>query len=324
MEVPIEISDLMTKCIKCGLCQDNCPSLRYGGCDPMAVMSGEDGNVVKCIGCGECSRSCDFTDPTYVMHFMRSKALGSKVPDIFLRTGFVLPQSDVSRSELKPQWEGNNYLMSGCTVESKAPFLIYAATLALNSVGEGCQELPKNSCCTYPIPFRQLTEKERDAYKHEIGNSSAGKNIITICPGCDAELNRSGVYAINFVNLMVKHADKIQVLKSTTLKVAIEPGCHYDTIYDDLVKIVKATGVEYIENKFGCCGKSIPVVSEGLMKERQKEMEGADVVIVACPMCFSRYDLVSNGIPVLHIVELIAMAAGDNSTLKYHNIKLKI
>lgn len=322
-DVPLNISELMSKCVECSLCRERCPSLRYGGCDPMAVMIGEDGNITKCIGCGECSRTCEFTDPTFVMHYMRSKALGSKIPDVYIETGFVLRPSEVSRSELSPVWEGEAYLMSGCTVESKAPFLIYAATVALNCIGKGCTQLPHNSCCTYPMPFRQLSESERDRYKHEIGDSADGKEIVAICPGCDAELRRSGIDAANFVNVAAKMIERIPVMDGRRLKVAIEPGCHYDTIYEDMVKVVRATGAEFIGNDFGCCGKSIPMVSEGLMRERQKEVEGADAIVVACPMCFAKYDSVPNGVPVLHLVELIAMAAGDASTLRYHNIKLE-
>ncbi len=322
MDIRDDIVDLMSKCVRCGACREVCPSLRHGGCDPMAVMAGEDGNILDCIGCGGCTRVCNNTDPTFVMMYMRSKAKGSVLSELYKETGFVMSKSDLSRSELPPVWGGDNYLMSGCTVEAKAPFLKYAATVALRNLDEMCMELPVNSCCTYPLPFRQLTNDERNGYKRKIGNSSGGKKIITICPGCDAELRKSGISAVNFVNLAAAHLDRVPVFKDGGLKVAIEPGCHYDDIYDDLVKVVEATGVEHIGNKFGCCGKSIPKVSEGLMKERQEEISGADAVVVACPMCFHMYDSVPNGMPVIHLVELLSMAVGDWSTLKYHRNKL--
>ena len=55
-----------------------------------------------------------------------------------------------------------------------------------------------------------------------------------------------------------------------------------------------------------------------IMSERQKDMEGADAVVVGCPSCFIRYDSRDNGIRVLHISELVAMASGIDRTLRYH------
>ncbi|NLU45774.1 MAG: (Fe-S)-binding protein [Euryarchaeota archaeon] len=318
-ELSIRISRLMSMCVGCGRCTDNCPSHRHGGCDPRAVMGGADGGIRDCIGCGECTRVCEHTDPTCVMLHMRSKALGSTVGELYRRTGFVRPVSDLSRDRLEPVWKDGDRLMTGCMVQSEAPYLAYAATVALDAMGIGCSALPGDACCTYPLPFRQMQDAERDAIRKGIGASADGRRIVTLCPGCDTELRRSGVDAVNLVNHVARHLDRVPVL-DRELKLAIEPGCHYDTLHADMIRIVEAVGAEFVGNRHGCCGKKIPGVSEGLMKERQAEVAGADGIIVACPMCLTRYDSAPGGLPVMHIAELLALAAGDASALEYHRI----
>jgi len=316
-----EIADRMAKCIQCGACEKVCPSFRFGGCDPKEVMAGKPGNVTKCVQCGACSRVCKNTDPVTVMLYMKAKAVGSSIPMVYRETGFVRPVSDVSRSELRPVWkDGGQYLMSGCIVESFAPFLIYAGTVAIEVVGEGCTELPKNTCCTYPLPFRTMTFAERDAIKKDMGDSASGKPIVALCPGCEAELRRSDVNATHIVNFLADRKDKLPKFHKK-IKVAIEPGCHYSDLLDDMIAVTKALGAEYVDNDFGCCGKAVQGITEPLMEEREAEVEGADVLLVACPMCFTRYDAYPNGVPVMHVAELVAAAAGDTRTLAYHKLR---
>ena len=93
-------------------------------------------------------------------------------------------------------------------------------------------------------------------------------------------------------------------------------------IPSDFRMIVEATGVEIINKSYGCCGKSIPDISDKLMAERQAECQGADFIVVGCPNCLTFYDNVPNGVPVVHLSELIAMAAGDRETVKFHKLKL--
>jgi heterodisulfide reductase subunit B len=287
----------------------------------MAAMVGGDGKFSDCIGCGQCSRVCEHTAPKYVMMYMKSFTKGVTVPKIYDDTGFVVPISDVSRDECIPEWsEGNLCLMSGCIVEAKAPYLVYSAVSSLKSMGFGCTKIPENKCCTYPVPFRQMTDGERDALKVKISDSAEGKRILALCPGCEDELVNSGADASHIVRFYAEHSEEIRRLGGVKMKVALEPGCHGPELMDDMLKVVEATGAEYIGNPMGCCGKTVPEISDKLMAERQMETEGADVIISACPMCFSRYDEAENGKPVLFITELVALAAGDRITFKYHNI----
>ncbi len=87
-------------------------------------------------------------------------------------------------------------------------------------------------------------------------------------------------------------------------------------------KVVEACGCEIVNHASGCCGKGTDRVGAPLMDEREAECRGADAIVVGCPNCLSFYDSYPNGIPVLHISELICLAAGDSFTQKYHRIKL--
>ncbi len=318
-EPAMTMERLRSMCVGCGRCTANCPSHRHGGCDPRAVMNGDDSSVRDCIGCGECSRVCEFTDPVRVMLYTRSKVLGSVLRPVYRETGFVRPPSDPPAGWPEPVWGDGDRLMTGCIVQSEAPYLIRAATVALDAMGLACSPLPGDACCTYPLPFRQMREDERDAIRRGIGASAGGRRIVTLCPGCDTELRRSGADAVNLVNYAALHSERIPAL-GRRLRLAIEPGCHHDLLHADLVRVVEATGAEFIGNGFGCCGKKIPGVSEKLMEERQREAAGADGIIVACPMCLTRYDAAPGGLPVMHIAELLALAAGDASSLRLHTI----
>lgn len=325
MEIPQAITDLMGGCIQCGRCQTVCPSYRHGGTDPKAVMDGDFKSVVKCIGCGSCTKVCENTDPWTVMMNMKCRVLGLSVPKIFTETGLVMPKSEVSRSELKPDWGGDGvYVMPGCTVEGRAPYLTYASSAALRALGIGCDKIPFNACCTYPVPFRSITDGERDVFKVRIGDSAEGKDIVSICPGCSSELRRSGVESVGITNHLAHFTDKISSLGRVKLRVALEPGCHREELIDDLRAVAKATGADVMDNVSGCCGKTVEGVRDGLMAERQAEVAGADVIIVSCPMCFSMYDNFAGGKPVMHIVELVALASGDSSSLKFHKIPVPL
>ena len=46
----------------------------------------------------------------------------------------------------------------------------------------------------------------------------------------------------------------------------------------------------------------------------------ADLVVVGCPMCQSKYDSVPGGKPVVYLTELVAAAFGDRRSLGCHTI----
>ncbi len=319
------VEALMVSCIGCKRCEKVCPSYAHGGCDPYYVMHGWDGNVKACIGCGKCSESCPATDPKTVMMHMKAEALGLSIPDSFVKHGYVIPPKDASwREGLLEVPEGDDmYLMPGCIVNGKIPHLKYAAARAFRAVGVGIRELPGNKCCMYPLPLRGMTDVERNSVKYRMRNGMHGRETVTLCSGCCNEMARGGVYTPHVSTVLARYTGRIAELPGVGgLKVALEPGCSAERFAADFEAVVRSTGAEPIGNSRGCCGKNIEGVSEALMKERQAECADADVIVVGCPNCMVFYDAVPNGKPVLHLTELVALAAGDSETQRYHRLKL--
>jgi heterodisulfide reductase subunit B/Pyruvate/2-oxoacid:ferredoxin oxidoreductase delta subunit len=325
VEIPEGIKKLMSECIGCGQCETVCPSFAEGGCDPRAVMQGEDGNIRQCIGCGRCSRICPNTDPWNVMMAVRCAALGLKPSKVYDETGLTMRRlQSPSREESDLLLDGEDVrLMSGCTVEALIPFLKTASAVSLRALGIGCSALPDGSCCTYPVHFRAWSDEERDSKKKEISSTAGGMPIVTICPGCATELSQSGADARHVIHLFHDNLDKIRALHGVRMKVAIQPGCHEHEFGGELEEVIRACGAEPIGNRTGCCGKNVKGIADAIMAKRESDMEGADAVIVACPFCFNVYDAYPDGVPVMHITELVALAAGDSRTLGYHKIPPK-
>lgn len=320
-----KVADLMAKCVACGLCTDACPSHAHGGCDPFLVMTGKDGNVLSCIGCGKCTDVCPTTDPKEVMMHRKSEALGLAVPDTFVKYGYVMAPADPSwQAGLPPIPPGDAvWLIPGCTITAKVPFLKYAGARALQAVGAGSRELPGNTCCMYPLPLRSLTDEERDVYKQRMGAAAGGRPLVTLCAGCCNELADAHVVAPHITTYLAQHLDAIRALPRLRLKVALEPGCSAERFAAEFEAVVRATGAEPIGNPFGCCGKTVERIGAEMMRERQADCARADVIVVGCPMCFRMYDACPGGKPVLHLAELVALAAGDRSTLRFHRIPLE-
>lgn len=317
--------DLMAACVGCRRCVKVCPSHKYGGCNPwLSMIQKEGANIALCIGCGKCSEVCRHSNPKLVMMALKHDLLGIRKPESFVKHGLVIPPaSDGWKKELPDYSEGNDlYFMPGCIVQGKLPYLKYATVRAFEAVGLKIGELPFNTCCTYPLPLRGMTDAERNEYKVALRGNARGRDIVTLCSGCTIELGMSAVYAPNVCTYFARYIGKIAELPRLNLKVALEPGCSSERFVNDFVAIVKATGVTVVNGNWGCCGKNIPGISAALMRERQEECGDADVIVAGCPNCMVHYDNVPGGKPVLHLVELLAMAAGDTNTRKFHNLKL--
>ncbi len=87
------------------------------------------------------------------------------------------------------------------------------------------------------------------------------------------------------------------------------------TIMEDLIKALGATPVIYASRN-ECCGGYISMESPNLAKKKSTDIienakiQGAEMIITACPLC--KYNLVKNGsdIPVVYITEILAEALG--------------
>ena len=316
MSIDFEIDRLRARCIGCGLCTKVCPSFKHGGLNPMEVMMGGDGDLNTCIGCGNCSSVCPRTNPAIVMKDLIVRDGGIHVSKVFRETGYAMPAAEQT---LEPAWSGDGiYVMPGCVVKAKVPHVLYAASVAFRAMGFGSRELPGNTCCMHPVQFREMTEDERVHYKKVMGDSAGGDDIVTLCGGCSDELTDADVPAMHIVQFLHDHMDRLPRF-GRTVRVGLEPGCSVMRYADLMREVIETMGCEVVNRTMGCCGKNTPV-SGPLMAERETECEGAEWIVVACPMCLVKFDSQPDGIPTVHIAELVAMASGDSSSLGQHRL----
>lgn len=319
------IDEYRAKCIECGQCREVCPSYRHGGCDPLAVMLGDDKAVFDCVGCGECSRICPETDPKTVMLAAYSIVTGMEVSECFRETGLARPlREEASRTELPPGWTGDDvYVMPGCIVRCWNPHLEHSVPSAFGSFGVRCTEVPVFSCCMYPIQFGCMEDEDRDGYRTRMGDSTGGKPLVTMCAGCSEIMQRSGVGCEHMIVFLHRHLGELPRL-DRKIRVSMEPGCSAKPFTEEMREVLEAMGCEVVNRTQGCCGKASRKVATALMSERQEAAEDADVIVVGCPMCYEKYDSFPGGKPVLYISELVALASGDDSTLKFHRIPVDL
>lgn len=316
-----EISRLMQRCISCGKCTPVCPSARHGGCDPHEVMVIGEGDLTQCLQCGNCSRACRRSDPFTAIRDL-----------IFLQGGFENETVDTrrsmteadhpSRTELPPVWDGGDVaVLPGCVVKCLAPFLEYAASVAIRSTGSTCTELEGEGCCLRGARYRGMTDHQR----HEVRDSmlaDAHGRVVSLCPECRDELVKDGFQVMDLLDFLHENLSRLPRMENP-FPVALEPGCNARERIGLMEDVVRAIGCEPIGNRSGCCGRGGDL-SGPLMAERQAECAGSSAIVVACPRCFESYDSLDGGRPVLFIGELVALAHGDGSSLVYHRIPVPL
>lgn len=313
-----EVDRIRRSCILCGRCTVACPSCQVGGIDPMEIMAGGDQDLDKCITCGTCSRICRRSDPFTVIRLLIAEERGiTDVSDVFKETGFA--QRPAEDRMLEPEWTGQDAcLMSGCTVRSKLPYLEYAGAKALDAVGVRPCPLPGEECYLHPIQFLTMSEHDRRSRRSELCGRSEGRDIVCLCPGCAEELSAVSEDAVQMIDVLHDRMGSLPRF-GRTVKVGMEPGCSAEHLAKKMRAVLEAMNCEVVNRQFGCCGKSAPVAEE-LMAMREEECSGAEVIVAACPMCQFKYDNQPNGLPVVHIAELVAAAAGDRRSLDLHSI----
>ena len=322
-DLETEIGRLLAKCIGCGKCTKVCPSVKHGGCNPVELMHRNEEMLEYCIGCGNCSKVCNRTDPFRAIQYMTAAAKNLRPPEIYSQTGYCMPAVEGTGNVPAPEWTGNDvFVMPGCVVKCKVPFVENAAADIISALGLGVSEIPDSECCLHPSMFMALGEPERAYRRRNMNESAAGKPIVTLCGGCTEEFARTGIRADHIIHFLFLMKDRLPVT-DTVLKVALEPGCSSNHIYSEMKEVVEAMGFETIGNRYGCCGKRVAFGSE-MMKENENDCAGADVIAVGCPTCLTKYDAYPDGIPAMHIAELAAFAAGKRDFLKFHKIGLRI
>jgi len=150
---------------------------------------------------------------------------------------------------------------------------------------------------------------------------------------------RSGISIINIIELFVHIGkEKITEKKKNDLK-GIKAACYYGcllvrpfniTHFDDpeqpssMEKIISATGAQAIDwnYKIECCGGAHSFAHKEIVVDLSRKiiddarLHGADVIVVACPMCHSNLDMRQRAMknhqemPILYLSEFIGLSLG--------------
>lgn len=283
----------------------------------MSVMNGCEEDLDQCIICGTCSRVCPRTDPFTVMRDLVYIDRGMCLNEAFLKTGFNrFPAEDRG---VPPAWSGDDAcVMLGCVVNAEAPFIEYAASRAMEAVGVRAMRLPGEICCLHPVMFMDMPETEKRARRTAMLSGAGGRRIVTLCGGCCEGLEAMDLKVSHIISFMHRRLDRLPAFPRR-IRVGMEPGCSVDHLSGEFREVLEAMNCEIVNSTKGCCGKIAPVRIP-LMREREAECEGAEVIVVACPNCFTKFDGWDGGLPVVHLAELIATAAGHPESLACHSI----
>ena len=325
MNPAVEKYEMLRKlCIGCGECLDVCPSYRHGGCDPVAVASGDVKMVFDCVGCGSCERVCEHTHPKQMMLAAYTIVLDRGIEPAFYDIGLArYPADDAPGIELEPVWSGDDvYVMPGCTAKCDVPFSVYATSAALKGMGIKATEIPDMTCCMYPVQFGIMTDDERRSYRTKMRGTAGDRDLVMMCPGCAEITKMDGSECEHIIEFLHRNLDRLPVFGNGR-KVSLEPGCAAIIHLDKMREVVEKMGFTWVGNQPGCCGKRSRKVAAPLMSERQEAAKEADLIVVGCPLCLYKYDSVPDGKPVVYITELVAMGTGDDTSLRYHKLPVE-
>lgn len=312
-----EIDHLRKTCINCGKCTAVCPSLKHGGFDPKEMMVAGIGDITLCIQCGKCSQVCFRTDPFRVMRDCLAHYKDQHPSDTYYETGFILPPAEESPD---PGWDGDDVcVIPGCVVEGRLPYLKHACRVAINAVGRASHQISTSTCCLRPSMFSELGDMGRRPVRTRMVAGNEKGVLVSLCGGCAEEFTHDGIMVEHVLSYLFGNIDSLPV-SSRSFKVALEPGCTMESHYMEMKAVVEKMGFIVVNKTYGCCGSKKPPLNQ-MLEEREEECAEADLIILNCPYCLTKYDKYPGGKPCLHIVELVALAAGDESTLDLHNIR---
>ena len=254
-----------------------------------------------------------------VMKMVRYLAFDGKFGDNYERYGFTMPPSAMEVPQ--PEWNGNDILvMSGCVVKGIAPYLTNATVSALRSMGFSCNQVCKEKCCLRPPMFAYIPDDEKVKAREKMVCPFHSDELLCLCTGCAAEMSVIKERNTGTIDFLYENMDRLPRTKEP-LRLAIQTGCEVSGKRGQLTEIVERMGYVDVGNPMGCCGKDTKIAKD-LMADREKECQDADAILAVCPKCFTEYDSYEGGRPVIFIMELVAMAFGDRSTLGFHRIKL--
>ncbi|MGD1060391.1 MAG: CoB--CoM heterodisulfide reductase iron-sulfur subunit B family protein [Methanomassiliicoccales archaeon] len=183
--------------------------------------------------------------------------------------------------------------------------------------------------------------------RHELKNAATRKRINELIErtGHRYEGNAEVKHLLQLVHENEAQVRPAAVRRMEHLDLALHPGCHLmrpsEVLREErryspkaLAEVVSWTGARTVDDPewAQCCGGglagiddsiSASILNENVARFRES---GANCIVTPCPFCFVQFDLrQKDGIPVLYLAELLALAFGaspDKIGLKYHRTKL--
>ena len=254
-------------------------------------------------------------------------------------------------------------LYPGCAIPSKLPFIEAAGRFVLERLGMKTEDFPDFTCCVEPVGLRSIgfeTWIVAGGRLHAIA-SRKGLPVLTMCDGCTLSLTESGemlesgcsegvnavlrelglryqapAVVFGVLDLLHSNLSKMEemAVHKVAMKLALHPGCHGEHLHADgeakrmMAEIVTALGATVVSHadRF-CCGGSLTsvndTVAKGIGQETLLAYADSDAVLTSCPFCFLQFDTVVRAKPVMHLLEVVAIALGwDVDPLPFHRTRL--
>ena len=233
-----------------------------------------------------------------------------------------------------------DFLFSGCTIQSRLPFIEAAFKFIVEKINIDVEGIPGATCCMEPVGLRSISNSAWLSVNERMHSSASGKNIITLCEGCNLSLSESGEVTNSdskvsgTLQFLFKNLEKIEQIIQVRngKKMAMFPGCHCEYVcskegsfaIEMMESVLSVIGAEPMQVKKDlCCGGGVTGIDQELDSKILNEAidsfkaTSAECVVTSCPFCFLRFDMVGK-FKTYHIAELVAIAMGFEDTTKYH------
>ena len=382
--ISVDESDLLKTCTKCKNCATFCavededeirplPSIIAEGLLTEAdhsktLASTRKAKILedsfRCGLCGRCLR-CNYKLDIVASSYKLRRLLAVKelIPETLLKLRHHIKETRnsfgadtsargmwidyVGLTKIRLNKAADTLYFVGCTpsYRSQGQDIAYAASLALNTIGEDWTILGADEwCCGAPLLAIGAWEELEEHAKHNVEfiESLGVKQVVSSCPSCvnilkqhyPKIIRRQTTFKVHhIVEVIAKSLEKgaLSSLKKSELKIAYHDPCQLARTLGvikeprQILSRIANTVLEFPEKGVDtrCCGAGVGDIIEVVDPSARLEaagrrllqagLVGADVILTACPDCkIALSDAarrVKSSIEVLDIVELLCMEA---------------
>ncbi len=330
--------DRVFSCLLCGACGEVCPS----GVDIMgallrgrSMLKGHDRSFRLLRPLATAATKSPLLSYRFLTVF---KEL---IGPVLIKKGLLHPGLELDFTPLHKEGTvfqpsrgkkiGRVVLFTGCAVRYLYPYLGKSLITVLNTLGYEVVIQKKEYCCGAPLLGLGLLKKTEElAYKnYELFKKLKADALVTLCPTCTMVGN--GLYKrlfgislelINFDDFIVENH---LVAGGLSVKAFYHQPCHLrfrPERASNSLRLLKEMGVEVTGSSQSCCGHAgtysirFKEQSKRMLDDRVNEFNAskADVLLTSCPGCIFQ---LSKAVPhdrVLHTVEVVEEAIGEDQS----------